>query len=270
MKNQVILIKLGGAIITDKAIPNTPRKDVIKRLVREIQKAQKEITPQLIIGHGAGSFAHVPALKYDTMNGFKDEESQMGMAIVQDSAAQLNRIVVSEFLQAGIPAVSACCSSSVVTKNKEIESYFTDVFRQYLKQGLVPVTYGDVIVDSKIGCTIWSTDKILTYFCKEFIAHNWEVVKIIHVTQVEGVRRDLNKPTLGIFDEITPTNAEEVKRSMGVTHGFDVTGGMWNKISESLEAAKHGVETIILAGEKKDALYNCLTNKPFVGTRIHA
>lgn len=271
MKTQkVILVKLGGAIITDKSIPNTVRPDILKRLVKEIQKAQAEITPQLVIGHGAGSFAHVPALKYNTMNGFQDEESRLGMAIVQDSAAQLNRIVVKEFLKANLPAVSACCSSSVVTKNKVIESYFTDVFRQYIKQGLLPITYGDVIVDSKIGCTIWSTDKILTYFCKEFLQHGWEVEKIVHVTQVAGVYHDLKHPENGIFAEITPANAAEVQKAMGVTKGFDVTGGMWNKIAESLEAAKHGVETIILAGETKDALYNCLTNQPFSGTRIHA
>ena len=95
-------------------------------------------------------------------------------------------------------------------------------------------------------------------------------MKIIHVTQVEGVRRNLAKPEMGIFNEITPANADEVKKSMGVTRGFDVTGGMWNKISESLEAAQHGVETIIIAGEKPNELYNCLTNRPFVGTRIHS
>lgn len=267
---KVILIKLGGAIITDKSIPNTVRPDVLKRLVKEIKKAQSEIEPRLVIGHGAGSFAHVPALKYDTMNGFKDDESRLGMAIVQDSAAQLNRIVVSEFLKADLPAVSSCCSSSVVTKNKQVESYFTDVFRQYLKQGLLPVSYGDVIVDSEIGCTIWSTDKILTYFCREFLQHGWEVEKIVHVTQVAGVYHDLQNPSAGIFEEITPHNAEEVQKAMGVTKGFDVTGGMWNKIAESLDAASQGVETTILAGETPNALYNCLTGKPFVGTRIHA
>jgi isopentenyl phosphate kinase len=39
------------------------------------------------VGHGQGSFAHVPASKYQNYGCFINEESVLGMAIVQDSAA---------------------------------------------------------------------------------------------------------------------------------------------------------------------------------------
>lgn len=270
VKPSVMLIKLGGAIITDKSIPNTLRPEVLKRLVTEIKHAQAEMDDFLVVGHGAGSFAHVPAAHYDTINGFKDEHSQLGMAIVQDSAAQLNRLVVKEFLQQGIPAVSACASSSIVTKNKELHSYYTDVFETYLKNGLVPVTYGDVIVDEAIGCTIWSTDVILSYIAREFLQHGWHINRVIHVTQVAGVYKDLKHPEKGMFDVITPENAEEVKKSMGVTKGFDVTGGMWKKIEESLIMSSQGLETLIISGEKPDLLYRALTGQEVTGTLIRS
>jgi isopentenyl phosphate kinase len=264
----VTLIKLGGAVITDKSMPNTTRPDVLKRLVSEVKSAWVDMDEYLVVGHGAGSFAHVPAAHYGTIDGFKDEYSRLGMAIVQDSAAQLNRIVVHEFLEQDVPAVSACASSSAVTKNKQVQTYFTDVFEQYLKQGLLPVTYGDVIVDSEIGCTIWSTDTILAHCTREFLKREWKVSRIIHATQVAGVYRDLAHPELGMFDEITPDNAAEVKKSMGVTKGFDVTGGMWTKISESLELTQYGIETVILSGDTPGMLEKCLRGEAFVGTTI--
>lgn len=270
MVKSVVLIKLGGAVITDKSIPNTVRRDVLRRLIGEIRAAQLARPEQIILGHGSGSFGHVPAAQYGTIDGFRDEQSHLGMAIVQDTAAQLNRIVVGECLKQGLPAVTLAPSNSLLTANKQAADFFPAVFREYLKQGLLPVTYGDVIVDREIGCTIWSTDKILAFFAQKFIENDWLVARIIHVTQVEGVYKNLKDPQAGIYETITEANAAEVKRSMGVTKGFDVTGGMWHKIEESLQMAQHGVETVILAGEVPGRLKACLLGEDFVGTRVGA
>ena len=84
MLKNLILIKLGGSVITDKEIPMSLRKNILTRLVGEIARAKQENPDQLlIVGHGQGSFAHVPASKYQTMAGFINEESLLGMAIVK-------------------------------------------------------------------------------------------------------------------------------------------------------------------------------------------
>lgn len=261
MSTSVTLIKLGGSTITDKSIPNSVRWETLQRLTKEIAKAYKKMDGHLVVGHGSGSFAHVPATRYKTMDGFVGPQSRLGMAITQDSAAQLNRIVVQELLKQDIPAVSLYASNSLVTKNGQAESYFVDVFREYLRKELVPVVSGDVIVDSEKGCTIWSADTILPFFAQEFQKHNWEVSRLIHVTSTPGVFRDINNPDAGIFESITLKNAEEVKAAMGEVKGFDVTGGMWTKIEESLALAKNGVESVILSGDKPNALYNALLGK---------
>ena len=100
MKKNLTLIKLGGSIITDKEVFMSLRKATLSRLVGEIASARQENPQQmLIIGHGQGGFAHVPATKYQTMAGFINEESRLGMAVVQDTAATLNRLVVHEFIK---------------------------------------------------------------------------------------------------------------------------------------------------------------------------
>jgi isopentenyl phosphate kinase len=265
MKKNLTLIKLGGSIITDKEIPMSLRGSVLKRLVGEIASARQEKPDQLIVvGHGQGSFAHVPASQYQTMNGFINEESILGMAIVQDSAASLNRLVVHEFLKHELPAVSFYASNTVVTKKRKLLNFCADVIDQYLQKGLLPVTCGDVLVDDDQGCTIWSTEKILAFLADYFLGKQIEVNKIIHVTEVAGF---LDKQGQ-VVPEITATTWPKISRDLRHTRGFDVTGGMGLKIEESLALAKKGIESVIISGMMKDNLFWALSGQDCVGTTI--
>ncbi|MFA6814401.1 MAG: isopentenyl phosphate kinase [Patescibacteria group bacterium] len=265
MKKNLTLIKLGGSIITDKEIPMSLRKATLRRLIGEIASAKQEKPEQmLIVGHGQGSFAHVPASKYQTMDGFINEESVLGMAIVQDSAATLNRLVVHEFIKHELAAVSFYASNTIVT-NKRKELFFcADVVKEYLEKGLLPVTCGDVLVDRKQGCTIWSTEKILAFLADYFLKQKIEINKIIHVTEVAGF---LDKQGQ-VVPEITAETWPEISQDLRHTRGFDVTGGMGLKIEESLTLAKKGIKSVIISGILKNNLYWALTGQDCVGTTI--
>jgi len=266
LKKPVTLIKLGGSIITNKDIPMSLRADVLTRLVDETARAYKEKSDELfIVGHGQGSFAHVPAQEYKTIDGFTHNESKFGMAVVQDSAAQLNRIVVHEFIRRHIPAVSLYPSNSIVTRNRKADSFCTDIFEEYVKLGLFPVTGGDVIVDREQGCTIWSTEEVLAFFARQFVKKGWQIKQIVHVTEVEGFL-DTEKM---LVPEITAESWPNIKHALATTKGFDVTGGMGLKIEESLALAKIGISSKIISGLVKNNLYNTLVGLETVGTRIH-
>jgi isopentenyl phosphate kinase len=265
MKKNLTLIKLGGSIITDKEIPMSLRGAVLKRLVGEIASARQEKPDQLlIVGHGQGSFAHVPASQYQTMDGFVNEDSVLGMAIVQDSAASLNRLVVHEFLKHELPAVSFYASNTIVTKKRKVSAFCADVVNQYLQQGLLPITCGDVLVDTDQGCTIWSTEKILAFLADYFLEKQIQVNKIIHVTEVAGF---LDKQGQ-VVPEITASSWPKISKDLRHTRGFDVTGGMGLKIEESLALAKKGIESVIISGMLKDNLFWALSGQDCVGTII--
>ena len=57
----MILIKLGGSIITNKEKPLSPRKKTIENL----SKSLKKINEPVIIVHGGGSYGHYWSVKYD-------------------------------------------------------------------------------------------------------------------------------------------------------------------------------------------------------------
>ena len=57
----MILIKLGGSIITNKEKPLSARKKTIDNL----SKSLKKIKEPIIIVHGGGSYGHYWSVKYD-------------------------------------------------------------------------------------------------------------------------------------------------------------------------------------------------------------
>lgn len=262
---QLTLIKLGGSVITNKEVPMMVREDVLKRLVKEIAKAQKEIGSAVIIGHGQGSFGHAPALRYKTMEGFINKDSVMGMAITQDTAAQLNRVVVQKLINEHVPAVSFLFSNTLITKARKADRWCFDVLATYLESGLVPVTGGDVIVDAEQGCTIWSTEQVLSHIAQHFgQEHHYSIGRIIHVTEVDGMLSSAGQ----LIAKVNRANEQEVLEHLNGTKGFDVTGGMGHKIDESLQLLDKGVESYIISGLKKNNLYSALTNNGWVGTHI--
>ena len=70
MTQEIVFLKLGGSLITDKNSPQTPRPEVLVRLANEIQVV-RSARPDLkiLVGHGSGSFGHVEAKIYGTRTG---------------------------------------------------------------------------------------------------------------------------------------------------------------------------------------------------------
>lgn len=265
MPKKLTLIKLGGSVITNKEVPMTVRAEVLKRLVKEIARAQRETKAAVVIGHGQGSFGHAPALRYKTMDGFINKDSVMGMAITQDTAAQLNRIVVNELINEHIPAVSFLFSNTLLTEGRKPARWCFDILAEYLKSGLVPVTGGDVIADIQQGCTIWSTEQVLSHIAQHFgKEHHYTINRIIHVTEVDGMLSAEG----AVVPRVNRENEQQVISHLNGTKGFDVTGGMGHKIDESLQLLDKGIESYILSGLKKDNLYKALTGENWEGTYI--
>ena len=57
----MILIKLGGSIITNKEKPLSAKRKIIDNLAKNLKKIDESI----IIVHGGGSYGHYWSVKYD-------------------------------------------------------------------------------------------------------------------------------------------------------------------------------------------------------------
>ena len=60
----MILIKLGGSIITNKEKPLSARRKTIYNILKQIRKIKE---PKIIV-HGGGSYGHYWSVKYEMMD----------------------------------------------------------------------------------------------------------------------------------------------------------------------------------------------------------
>jgi isopentenyl phosphate kinase len=254
---KIILVKLGGSVITDKKTAYLAKVDIIKCLARELKSSPSS----LIIAHGSGSFGHPSAVKFGGMKGYKSKE---GFAKVALDAMAINAIVMKILVEQKLPAVSFKPMSMIIASDGKMESSFFEPLNQALLQGFIPVVYGDGILDKTWKSTIFSGETTLSKIGIYFKNKGYQIIKIIEVGETDGVYNDKKKT----IEQISKNSWSKIKQFIFNSNRSDVTGGMQHKIEEALIMAKLGIETVIINGKRKDELKNALLGKKVKGTVI--
>jgi isopentenyl phosphate kinase len=226
--SELVFLKLGGSVITDKTREFTAREEVIRRLAVEIRRALAARPGlRLILGHGSGSFGHVVGEKYGVRQGVQGAEGWRGFAETALAAARLNRMVADILQGEGLPAMTFQPSASARCRNGELIDLDVYVLNFALERRLIPLVYGDVAIDAVIGGTIISTEQIFGYLAGEL-----RPARILLAGVVDGVydRDPLKEPGARRFPEISGENFPQVEAALGGSHGTDVTGGMLSKV----------------------------------------
>lgn len=261
----LIFLKLGGSLITDKTRPHTARINTLSRLAEEIAEAVQEFPDlSLVIGNGAGSFGHVPAAKYNTRQSVKTQDEWRGFAEVWQEAATLNQMVTIALQEAGLPAIAIHPSSVVTAQDGQVFVWDLNPLRAALKMGLLPVIHGDVVFDTVRGGTILSTEDLF-----EHLAGKLNPQRILLAGLEEGVWADYPKRTKHLA-EITPDNFTKATISLGKSAGTDVTGGMASKVEQSMALVKKtaGLDVLIFSGVTPGNVHAALSGEN-LGTTLH-
>lgn len=263
--SELIFLKLGGSLITDKTSSETARPGVLGRIAAEVKQAldaRKDLT--LLIGHGSGSFGHVAAAKFGTRQGVHTRMDWLGFAEVSSAAARLNAIVREALIGAGVPAVTFQPSASAICEDGRIVSLSVPQIQKALREGLVPLVYGDVAIDRIRGGTIISTEEILSYIAPEIQPRS-----ILLAGETEGVLNEEGE----VIPVIHDANIDRIRQTLGGSRGTDVTGGMASKVEDmiNLAMAQPSLEIRIFSGLIEGVVEQCLTRSDVeLGTLITA
>ncbi len=252
MPEQLVFVKFGGSLITDKRRRETPRRDVLQRLAKELQAA-RETDPALriVLGHGSGSFGHWEASQYNTQDGVHTTEEWCGFARVSAAASRLNRIVTNALLNAGVPVLSLQPSSAALAESGEVVAWTLDPLRRALEQHLVPLIFGDVAFDRAQGGTILSTETLLVH-----LATRLQPQRVLLLGNAPGVLDDQQE----VLPLITPETYPQISRFLRGSAHVDVTGGMADKVEQMLALVRRisGLRVWILTGREPGNLYQAL------------
>jgi isopentenyl phosphate kinase len=248
---ELVFLKLGGSLITDKTQPYTPKLDVIEDVALQISTALRtQPDLRLVIGHGSGSFGHVAASEYQTRNGFfplpspllhrerdtTEDNYWKGFAEVWYQASSLNRFVMKALHKVNVPSIALPPSANVIASDGRVSIWETTSISMALAAGLVPMIYGDVTFDEIRGGTILSTEDLFSH-----LARALNPQRILLAGLESAVWEDFPARTRKV-ETITLQTFNQISEGVGKADGADVTGGMESKVTQMLELVKQDPE----------------------------
>lgn len=261
----IVVLKLGGSVITDKNVENSIRWSILRRIGNEIKSALKHLDDdtKLIVVHGGGSFGHPLASRFKKVKGCYDSEAFIAIRENMNTLAS----TISLFLSClGLKTSHFQSSSLFILDKGRIVKAFLEPITHCIRNNIIPILYGDIAIDLSKRYNILSGDSIVAY-----LANYYNVTKILYATDVNGVYTDNPKinPSAKIIEKIVIvkssidgkyTISTRVKGDL-IPH-IDVTGGIYRKIVDLAQYARRDLIAYIFNGLIEGNIFRAIISKP--------
>jgi len=174
---------------------------------------------------------------------------------------ELSLLVVEELIKVGIPAVSVPPGSCFVMDKGRLIVENDETIRGLMHIGVMPILFGDVVVDRTNSFGICSGDQ-----CMSYLASMYKPDRIVFVSDVDGLYSADPKadPDAKFIKEVKGHSVKYDSES-SVT---DVTGGIRGKIDEMLAMCEYTNECVLVNGTVPGRLEALLKGEEVVCTRV--
>jgi len=254
----MILVKLGGSVITDKGRYRTFDPETTDRLAEEIAKTGQDV----MVVHGAGSFGHMLAKEHRLHLGLTEDTQLLGASQVMTDVRELDLVVCRRMAAKGLRVVPLPPASCAVMREGALHHLDLDKFRAYHQLGMVPVTFGDVVRDELRGLSICSGDQLMAALAREFRPE-----KVIFVTDVDGVFTA--DPTQDPKAKLIETVDKDVLDALPRTErNVDVTGSIFAKIRYMIDMAALTGECLVLNGKVPGRLEAAIRGEDVIASKV--
>ena len=242
---EIVLLKLGGSLITTKDGNRALSADCLDAASRVIADQRRQSTQPLIVGHGSGSFGHRAALdvSWDNTSTESSPERTVAAQHIRDAAFDLHRQVIDSFQTAGVPTRS--CPGHKLIGGDPLAVHRTQL-QQAFENGRVLLTCGDVIETRPETFHIASTEVIFLALARH-LREAGHSMRAIWAGRTRGIldARGQTIPLLKSEDDLSVATQSEDP---------DVTGGMRHRLETAFELAQLGVPSAILDGRDTASL----------------
>ena len=262
------IMKIGGSVITEKDSNKLEaRVDELRRIAAEIKRAKSERKFGLVVVHGAGPFGHKLVSEYDCNNGIRTARHIEGFVRTHNSMEDLNKVVSDVFREQGLLGFPIQPSACIVQRNKKIVKFDIEIIKKIMALGadIIPIMYGDMVVDEKLWASVVSGDAIVPYLARKLKAS-----KVFFGSDVDGIFTADPKTDKDakLIPEINKRNFNAVLGMVGGAKSVDVTGGMKGKIN-ALRKDLGGKKVVIFNALTPENTYAVLAGKKIACTEIN-
>lgn len=260
----LLFIKLGGSLLTDKRRPETARAEVIARLGREVAEVAAGQPGGVIVGHGSGSFGHASADRHDLRGVLRLDSQIDGLAETRSQAVRLDQMVVEALLAGGARPFSYAPSSYMMSAAGRPRAVRPEPILHGLDLGLLPVVYGDVVMDREWGAAICSTETVFLALLRALGRRGRRVGRVLWLGETEGVYGADGR----LVPQLTAAAAHRLLPAIGGAAGADVTGGMHHRLQTAIALARLGITSWIGDGREPELLQRAAAGEQAPGTLV--
>ena len=260
--DEVLILKLGGSLITDKNKPFSIREKVVNDSIQQIIESEKK----LVLIHGGGSFGHPIAKKYNLFNGVNPsvKNQLLGLSETHNKMNELNTFIIKNFLKKEFPAISIQPSSIFIKNLQDISPHTIATIETSLDLGILPVLYGDILFDRQGSFSIISGDRIILELCKNL--QKYCVSKAVFAIEEDGIFVKEND-NVKLATEINSRDLNDINLA-DLGQKIDVTGGISGKLSTIKEICKLNIPVQIINGLKEGFIIKALKSQDVKSTSI--
>ena len=283
MREEVVVIKWGGGLITQKEKFCVPRPKVINSLAKVLRVVLDHAPKptRIVLVHGAGSYGHLRSKMWRLQEGklpdgsvAPEEEDgchsqEEAVYLVREELLELNRLVCTSLFHYGI---KTCVHSPHKWAHGTGPSFKGDISGRFLKSDTaIDVTYGDVVDVGSSSFGILSGDDLVVRLSCELpnvrclvFAVGGGIDGLLSLAPSKG---GSNEHLIHEWSDSMPSN------SFLHQENIDVTGGMAKKAACGAMVARETsrVRVMVVNGEIPSRVLACMMGEDKVrGTRIVA
>ena len=222
----MLVLKLGGSVITKKDGYKEINYEKVEEIISIIAKHWNHLKGKLFLVNGAGSFGHALVKAYNIENGVFTDKHKLGMADTYNSCNGLSNHISKKLIEKGVPSIFVP-PIAFAKRNGENYQISYDLINELLKEGYLPISGGNMVLDETRGASPISGDRIIYEYVKKYKA------TVAFGTDVPGVLDNKGQ----VIKKITKENFPEIKEFLYTKEG-DVTGAMLRKIEKILNIPK--------------------------------
>ncbi len=258
---KVVVVKYGGAAMADRALASSFAEDVV---------LMRSVGMRPVVVHGGG-----PQIGLLMARLGKEPEFRQGLRVTDSETLEIARMVLVGKVNRDIVAainvhgplavglsgedaglITATARSPELGFVGDVQAVNPSILERLLVEELIPVV---ATIASDAGGQAYN---INADTAAGAVAEALRAEKLVYLTDVEGLRRDVGDPA----SLISTVSADELEAMVGA--GF-VTGGMIPKIRSGLRAVRRGVgHAHILDGRMPHALLLEVFTREGIGTMV--
>jgi isopentenyl phosphate kinase len=241
---ELVVVKLGGSVVTDKSKPFSYRGKVVSSLGRAMANSGQTI----VLVHGGGSFGHPVAKQYG-LSSSSSRATAEGVSRTREAMLRLNQLVCASLSQAGLHPYTF--TPFTLFREAKDAAEWIDAL---LDSNLTPITFGDVVPDER-GFRILSGDTI----CLE-LSRLLRPARCVFAFDVDGIFDERGR----LIKEVDASVLKQLKEKKA----DDATGGILLKVTEALKIASRTTQVSFVSGFSAKEFSKALKALSFHGSTI--